>query len=46
MDGLAGDAEYLVIVVVFFAVCVAYARGLDRLVKASEEGEEAQEATR
>jgi hypothetical protein len=30
---------FIAIIVLFFAVCVAYVRGLDRLVRASEEVE-------
>jgi hypothetical protein len=36
------DVLYIGITLVFFAICVAYVRGLDRLVRASEQGEEAQ----
>jgi hypothetical protein len=39
------DIVFVLIAVAFFALCVAYVRGLDRLVRASEEGEAAQEAT-
>jgi hypothetical protein len=33
------DIVFILVVVVFFALCVAYVRGLDRLVRASEEVE-------
>jgi hypothetical protein len=33
------DVVFIAVVVVFFALCVAYVRGLDRLVRASEEVE-------
>jgi hypothetical protein len=36
------DVIYIGITLVFFAICVAYVRGLDRLVRASEEGEATQ----
>jgi hypothetical protein len=36
------DVLYIGIALAFFAICVAYVRGLDRLVRASEEGETAQ----
>jgi len=39
------DIVFIAITIAFFAVCVVYVRGLDRLVRASEEGEAAQEAT-
>ena len=39
------DIVYIVVGLAFFALCIAYTRGLDRLVRASEEGEDAQEAT-
>jgi len=39
------DIVFIGATVAFFAVCVAYVRGLDLLVRASEEGEAAQEAT-
>jgi hypothetical protein len=31
------DFGYLLLAIVFFALCVAYIRGLDRIVRASEE---------
>jgi hypothetical protein len=41
------DVAYLILTIVFFALCVAYVRGLDRLVRASEEVERsAEEKTR
>jgi hypothetical protein len=33
------DLILITVVILFFAVCVAYVRGLDRLVRASEETE-------
>jgi hypothetical protein len=39
------DIVFIATILVFFALCVAYVRGLDRLVRASEAGETAQEAT-
>ncbi len=39
------DIVFVLVTLAFFALCVAYTRGLDRLVRASEEGEAAQEAT-
>jgi len=33
------DIVFITVIVLFFAVCVAYVRGLDRLVRASEEVE-------
>ncbi len=33
------DFLFIAIALAFFAVCVAYVRGLDRLVRASEEAE-------
>jgi hypothetical protein len=36
------DIVFIAIVIAFFAVCVAYVRGLDRIVRASEEAEAAQ----
>lgn len=32
------DLIFLTIPIAFFALCVAYVRGLDRLVRSSEEG--------
>jgi hypothetical protein len=37
------DLAYLILPIVFFALCVAYIRGLDRLVRASEEVERSSE---
>jgi hypothetical protein len=39
------DVLFLGIAIVFFAVCVAYTRGLDRLVRGAEEAEAAQDVT-
>jgi len=39
------DIVFIAVGLAFFGLCVAYTRGLDRLVRASEEGEAAQEAT-
>jgi hypothetical protein len=39
------DIVFIVVILAFFALCVAYVRGLDRLVRASELGESAQELT-
>jgi hypothetical protein len=33
------DLVFIVITLVFFAVCVAYVRGLDRIVRSGEEAE-------
>jgi hypothetical protein len=33
------DIIFLAVIVVFFAACVAYVRGLDRLVRSGEEAE-------
>jgi hypothetical protein len=33
------DIAYLIVTIVFFALCVAYVRGLDRMVRATEEVE-------
>lgn len=37
------DVVFVAISVVFFALCVGYVRGLDRLVRTSEAGEQAGE---
>jgi hypothetical protein len=37
------DVLYLGLTVGFFALCVAYVRGLDRLVRSGEEAERAQD---
>jgi hypothetical protein len=34
-----GDVVFVAIAVAFFAICVAYVRGLDRLVRSAEEAE-------
>jgi hypothetical protein len=39
------DIAFIASLLAFFAVCVAYTRGLDRLVRASEESEAAHEVT-
>jgi hypothetical protein len=39
------DVVFIGIALAFFAMCVAYTRGLDRLVRSSEEGEVAQDVT-
>ncbi|HVV35321.1 MAG TPA: potassium transporter Trk [Acidimicrobiales bacterium] len=39
------DVVFILVTAVFFGLCVAYVRGLDRLVRTSEEGEAAMEAT-
>jgi hypothetical protein len=39
------DIVFIGIAVVFFAICVAYVRGLDRLVRGSEKAEAAQDVT-
>jgi hypothetical protein len=37
------DLVFIALIVAFFAVCVAYVRGLDRIVRASEAAEASQE---
>jgi hypothetical protein len=39
------DVIYVGISIVFFAICVAYVRGLDRLVRSTEEAEKVTEVT-
>jgi hypothetical protein len=39
------DIVFIAVTLAFFAICVAYVRGLDHLVRESEQGEAAQEAT-
>jgi hypothetical protein len=39
------DIVFIGVAVVFFAICVAYVRGLDRLVRGSEQAEAAQDVT-
>ena len=39
------DIVFIGVAVAFFAICVAYVRGLDRLVRESEKAEAAQEVT-
>jgi uncharacterized protein YoxC len=38
------DIVFIAVALAFFALCVAYVRGLDRIVRRSEEAEKAQEA--
>jgi hypothetical protein len=33
------DIVFVAVIVAFFAICAAYVRGLDRLVRSSEEAE-------
>jgi len=40
------DIAFIGTALVFFAVCVAYVRGLDRIVRATEEVEQKQKETR
>ncbi|MGE0795807.1 MAG: hypothetical protein AB7H43_14565 [Acidimicrobiia bacterium] len=40
-----GDIVFIAVALAFFAVCVAYVRGLDRIVRSSEEAEAANEVT-
>jgi hypothetical protein len=37
------DVVFVAVIFAFFAICVAYVRGLDRLVRSSEEAEAATE---
>ena len=37
------DIVFIIVALAFFAICVAYTRGLDRLVRASEAAETAEE---
>jgi hypothetical protein len=39
------DLVFIGIALVFFTICVAYTRGLDRLVRGAEEAEAAQDVT-
>jgi hypothetical protein len=39
------DIVFIAVIVAFFALCVAYVRGLDRIVRASEAAEATQEAS-
>ena len=39
------DIVFIALIIAFFAVCVAYVRGLDRIVRASEAADATQEAT-
>ncbi|GEM_PF-3296590 len=39
------DIVYIAVALIFFALCVAYVRGLDRIVRASEEVELKHETT-
>jgi hypothetical protein len=40
-----GDIVYVTLALAFFALCAAYVRGLDRIVRSSEEAESAREVT-
>ena len=42
---LVQDLLFLTVIVVFFGVCVAYIRGLDRIVRSAEEAETTHEAS-
>jgi len=37
------DVVFIGLTLVFFAICIAYVRGLDRIVRTGEEAEAAQE---
>ena len=37
------DIIFIALTLAFFALCVAYVRGLDRIVRAAEEADEAHE---
>lgn len=39
-----GDIVFIAVILGFFGICGAYVRGLDRLVRASEDVESAHEA--
>jgi hypothetical protein len=39
MSNLTQDVIYVGVIIAFFAICVAYVRGLDRLVKTTEQAE-------
>ena len=39
------DIVFVAITLAFFAVCVAYVRGLDRIVRAAEQAESTQDTT-
>ena len=40
------DLLYIAVTIAFFALCVLYVRGLDRIVRASEEAELKHEETK
>ena len=39
------DIIFIALTLAFFALCVAYVRGLDRIVRAAEEADEVHEVT-
>jgi hypothetical protein len=39
------DVVFVALAIAFFAVCVLYVRGLDRLVRSSEDADQVGEAT-
>ena len=39
------DVVFIAVTVAFFAICVAYVRGLDRIVRSAEDAESAQEVS-
>ena len=40
------DVIFVAVIVAFFALCVLYVRGLDRLVPSAEDGDQVGEVTR
>jgi hypothetical protein len=40
------DVVFILMTLAFFALCIAYVRGLDRMVRASEEPDSGGESTR
>jgi hypothetical protein len=40
------DVVFVAVIVAFFALCVVYVRGLDRLVRSAEDGDQVGEVTR
>jgi hypothetical protein len=40
------DVVFVAVTVAFFALCVLYVRGLDRLVRSAEDGDQAGEVAR
>jgi hypothetical protein len=40
------DVVFIVTIAAFFALCVAYVRGLDRIVRSADEAEATHEVTR